>query len=293
MGTTTGHKMLAAAILPAVAVATLAGCSARTGQSEDAGRDETIEMDVLAEAEAEEAAVADSGEALAAEPEEAPTEDGNRSELAWLLDRHEVSSVLLIGDSLTAGYGCDSYDRYAAGSRVVYDGPEGTYRETPGDARCWANEFREYASGHGVAEFANAGISGAKMWWLARSPESWLGDGADAIVVMLGTNDAVYSTPDQFEADAEKALSAAASKCRCLVVMSPPANDRTDATNRYGIEVIDERLRTVCERNGWCHVSLLDALDAGAGDLNDDMCHPTTQGSHRIWERMREALGLR
>ena len=281
---------LTAVVLSAAFAAALAGCSAQgseapANQTTGSGSAHAEELDMAPLKASEPAA-----EALAAQPGTlaAPA----KSELAALLDRHEVRSIRLIGDSLTAGYGCDGYDDYATTDRIAYDGPEGTYRETPGNVECWANEFRRFAESRGITDFVNAGVSGSKMWWLARSPESWLGEGADAVVVMLGTNDAVYSSPEQFEADSESALSAVAARCRCLVVMSPPANERTDATNLYGLDVIDERLRGVCERNGWCFVSLLGALDQRAGDLNDDLCHPTTQGSRKMWEAMCETLGI-
>lgn len=207
---------------------------------------------------------------------------------ALLLGR--IHSIRLIGDSITAGWGCDGYG--AETDTLIYEGSYGSFYETDASVACWANDFRSFAAEHGVTDFVNAGISGAKMRWLAEEPEAWIREGADAIFVMLGTNDAVYSSEDEFAADAERALSAVHEACAHMVVVAPPVNDRHDATNLCGPEVLERVLRELCRGQGWEFVSLLNAIELGTDLINEDQCHPTSKGSHAMWEHMKGALGL-
>lgn len=214
------------------------------------------------------------------------------SQFASLVQEGQVSSIRLLGDSITAGYLCDGYGVPSDTGAIAYDGPEGTYLETATTVRCWANDFRSWAADQGVTSFTNAGVSGFRMSYLAEAPDAWLGDGADVIVVMLGTNDAAKESQADFEAAAREGLAAAAARCRLLVVVSPPDNQRTDATNRYGMDEVDQILSKVCEEEGYEHVSLLDVLEVGTDDLNPDQVHPTTAGSDKLWEAFREREGL-
>ena len=209
-----------------------------------------------------------------------------------MIQAGEVSSIRLVGDSITAGYGCDGYDQAATTQVVAYSGSLGTYYETDESVRCWANDFRAWATTHGVGTFVNAGVSGFRMQYLAEEPDAWLGDGADVIVVMLGTNDAAKEPVSSFREYATQALAAAASKCRHLVVVSPPNNQRTDATNLYGMDQIDGALTQICEEQGYEHVSLYDVLQVGTSDFNADQCHPTTSGSDKLWAALEERLDL-
>lgn len=227
-----------------------------------------------------------------ATPDSSPASSLDQSSLAGMIQAGEVSSIRLVGDSITAGYGCDGYDQAATTQVVAYSGSLGTYYETPESVRCWANDFREWATAHGVGTFVNAGVSGFRMQYLAEEPDAWLGDGADVIVVMLGTNDAAKEPVSSFREYATQALAAAASKCRHLVVVSPPNNQRTDATNLYGMDQVDEALTQICEEQGYEHVSLYDVLQVGTSDLNADQCHPTTSGSDKLWAALEERLNL-
>ena len=210
--------------------------------------------------------------------------------LSRLLESGSVSSIRLIGDSITAGYGCDGYG--ATTERVIYEGSYGTFWESAPEVSSWANDFRTYALGRGVPDFANAGISGAKMRWLAEDPHAWILEGADVAFVMLGTNDAVYSSAEELYDYARVGLAAEDGACGQLVVLSPPANERLDAQNLYGPEVIDQVLSEVCRKAGYAHVSLLDVIDPVGELMHDDHCHPTSEGSHALWEALRGALGL-
>lgn len=204
----------------------------------------------------------------------------------------QVPSIRVLGDSITAGYLLDGFDDDSDTGVVVYEGGEGTYYETPTYVRCWANAFREYAASHGVGSFVNAGVSGFRMQYLADEPSAWLGDGADTIVVMLGTNDAAKESVEDFRYYTEQALTEAAQRCNHLVVVSPPNNDRSDAQNLYGMDQIDQVLTEVCAAHGWEHISLLDVLEVYTDDFFDDEVHPSEQGSAKLWQAFHDRLGL-
>lgn len=227
-------------------------------------------------------------------PERATVSDattGRRdSEFARMLEEGSISSIRLIGDSITAGFGCDGYG--AITDRIAYAGPYGEFYESAPTVECWANDLRAHVSGRGVGGFVNAGVSGAKMWWLAEDPDAWVREGADAIFVMLGTNDAVYSTEDEYRANAEVALSAVEARSRHMVVMAPPANERLDASNLLGADVLESVLRGLAEGHGWSFVSMLDSIELHTDLVHEDQCHPTSKGSHAMWEYLRAALGL-
>ncbi len=210
--------------------------------------------------------------------------------LADMFALGEVSSIRLIGDSITVGYGTDGSDLT---DTVIFTNSQGTFYEPNSEGDNWANLFRQYALAQGVEDFTNAGVSGARMSWLAKEPDPWLGDGATVIFVMLGTNDAVYSTEEVFRDDCETALAAAAEKCDLLVVMSPPDNEREDGyVNKYGMDVVDSIVSDVCAQHGWLHVSLLDSVELGGDEIMDDQCHPTSAGSHKMWEAIVRELHL-
>lgn len=204
----------------------------------------------------------------------------------------QVESIRVIGDSITAGYLIDGFDDPSDTGIVVYDGGEGVFYETPTYVNCWTNAFRSYAAGQGVSYFVNAGVSGFRMQYLAEDPDAWLSDGADVIVVMLGSNDAAKESIEDFAAYAEQALSEADARSNHLVVVSPPNNDRNDAENLYGLDLIDQTLTDICAAHGWEHISLYDVLELYSDDFFPDECHPTEQGSAKLWDAFHARLGL-
>lgn len=224
---------------------------------------------------------------MAAQPEQpaAPS-----SEFARMLQAGDVGSIRLIGDSITAGFLCDGYGPNT--DTLIYDGPYGTFYETAYEVGCWANEFRAFAADHGVGSFVNAGISGAKMRWLAEDADAWIREAADVIFVMLGTNDAVYHTADEYRDFAEAGLTAVEMACAHMVVLAPPDNAWTDYGKEMSQADVEGVLHRLCDERGWYFVSMLNALQLGTDELNDDQCHPTTKGSHALWEHLKEELGL-
>lgn len=214
------------------------------------------------------------------------------TKLADMFAKGEVKSIRVLGDSITAGLGCDGYDAPSDTGTVVYSGPQGSYQESATTVSTWANDFRLYAAQRGVTNFVNAGVSGFRMQYLAEDPAAWLGDGADVIVVVLGTNDAARRTAEEFSADAEIGLKATAAKCKLLIVVSPPQNRRTDATNNFSMQRADQILTSLCKMKGYVHASLLNTLQLDTADFNDDELHPTTAGSHKLWQALKTQLAL-
>ena len=213
---------------------------------------------------------------------------------ADLLSSGEVKSIRVIGDSICVGHFIDGYDLPSDSGLVIHPQKEdeGDHYETSYKVPSWTNRFRAYCAERGVTNFVNAGITSWRMSDLAEDPDAWIGDGADVIVVMLGTNDTKRDNPEVFRENAEKALMAADAACTHLVVVAPPINDRHDATNLYGPEVLERVLRELCRGQGWEFVSLLNAIELGTDLINEDQCHPTSKGSHAMWEHMKGALGL-
>ena len=78
--------------------------------------------------------------------------------LAKMIAAGDIRSIRLIGDSITAGWLCDGFGEYPDTDVVIYSGPQGTYNETSPQVACWANDFRAWATAHGVTSFVNAGI---------------------------------------------------------------------------------------------------------------------------------------
>ena len=212
--------------------------------------------------------------------------------LSSLLDAGEVSSIRVVGDSLTAGYLLDGYNAPSDTGVVIYRSTAGTYFETPTSVPCWTNEFRSYATARGVESFVNAGISGYRMSDLADGPDAWLGEGADVIVVMLGTNDVGQETPASFRRVARLALEEVSDRCRHLVVVSPPTNELSSYSWSDAMVQVDQILDEECAAHGWEHVSLLDALTVGTSDFLPDGVHPTEEGSHKLWAELKDQLNL-
>lgn len=213
--------------------------------------------------------------------------------LGAMFSSGQVASVRLIGDSITAGYGTDGWENPddAGVGTVIFDDGAGTvhYESTPA-ANSWANAFRAYASDHGCLQFVNAGICGEFMETFGQNPDAWMGDGADVIFVALGTNDAGYYGPGEFEEAARAGLAAASQRCKVLVVVSPVSDLRPESMLVEPAASLGDVLRPICEENGYLFV---DARDAVAPEqFCDDGLHPNSEGSLALWDCIRTTLGL-
>lgn len=212
--------------------------------------------------------------------------------LADLLDTQDISSIELIGDSITAGYGTDGYVTPDAttGTQAICTAAGTTYYETPATVRCWANDFRAYAADHGATGFVNRGICGWTMHDLATYAPDYVTD-ADLIVCMLGTNDTVNHSLETFRDDSATALAYLSAHCRVLIVMIPPVTDWTQSGYYAYFTPQDtaEVLTDICSEAGYPLVSNMDVIQLDTDLVNADNVHPTTKGSDAIWSNLLSA----
>ncbi|MBR3316579.1 MAG: SGNH/GDSL hydrolase family protein [Atopobiaceae bacterium] len=226
-------------------------------------------------------------------PSETPQQVAPVSEFEQKVQSGEYRSVRLIGDSITAGYATDDYEDpdLVGTSKIIYDdGEGGIHYETTPEAKCWASDFRMWATGHGMTSFTNAGISGSFMQELAENPSAWIQEGADVIVVALGTNDAGYYGAQEYEQAARTALEAVEQSCKQVIVIAPVDDLRPEEMVVQPASEFGGILQRICEERGYLFVDPRAAVTPNLFD--PDGLHPNTQGSHAIWECIRQTLGL-
>ena len=226
-------------------------------------------------------------------PSETPQQVAPASEFEQKVQSGEYRSVRLIGDSITAGYATDDYEDpdLVGTSKIIYDdGEGGIHYETTPEAKCWASDFRMWATGHGMTSFTNAGISGSFMQELAENPSAWIQEGADVIVVALGTNDAGYYGAQEYEQAARTALEAVEQSCKQVIVIAPVDDLRPEEMVVQPASEFGGILQRICEERGYLFVDPRAAVTPNLFD--PDGLHPNTQGSHAIWECIRQTLGL-
>ncbi len=226
------------------------------------------------------------------QPAEAPA-----NTLAALFAQRKVTSICVIGDSITEGGPVESYIDPSEVRAVVYQGPLGTYYEAPRSVPGWCNQFRSYAEAHGVApeHFMNAGVGNSRMRDLCENPDGWGPGTFDVIVVMLGTNDVDYEGIEAYRDYAARALPAVRARCQHLVVVSPPNNWGTAIPNHCELSEVDAVLTELCssEDNDWEFVSMYDVFAQDPATLlRPDMVHPNEQGNLVFWEEFKSRLGL-
>lgn len=216
--------------------------------------------------------------------------------IALELSTGALSSVRVIGDSITAGSGTTGYEILSDSPIVLkQEDQEGvkTYHASNGGS-AYTTRLENYVREKGIDDFTNAGVPRKTMRDFAQYSSSWLGlnDGnksADLVFVMLGTNDYNNSNLDEFTSNAKNALSAAAESSKLLVVISPP-HDRSIPDQWKYISHVNDILRNICEDNGYIHVSLTTALDNTS--YYADAVHPNDSGHEVIWKILEKQLCL-
>ena len=214
------------------------------------------------------------------------------TELAHALDNREIKSVLVVGDSISAGYGTAGRME-GAPREILFTNDQGlTFVEPDNLNGSWANHLRTYLNGKRVNSFLNASISGSTFADLIDMFDLWVGDGADAIVVMLGTNDAARLSREEFEADATEALEKLAKRCDYLLVIAPPNNGWESESSELDAKDAEDMLSGICEEHGWDFISAYGALKPNTDDYQDDQVHPTSEGGEKLWEYIATSLGF-
>ncbi len=184
----------------------------------------------------------------------------------------EVSKIVIIGDSLTAGYGLEPEEAYPALVQAKIDQHELNY------------------------EVVNAGISGdttaaglRRIDWVLR------GSQAEIVVVALGANDGLRGVPIE---QTRENLSAIIDRIRAnhadtkilLAGMRMPENMGADFTQRFFAN-----FATVAEEK---EVELLPFLLEGVGGLPElnqsDEIHPNAAGqkimAETVWQHLKPLL---
>lgn len=225
------------------------------------------------------------------------------SQLADKLNGGNVKSVKLIGDSITAGAGGDGFSIPPNGRVILQDGKT-TYREASHTADTWANRFRSYIASpvYGQIEFFNAGISGKTAQWSLTRKDLLVSSEEDVVFVMLGTNDRIDSSLDQYEQTIRTLLSEVDKRSELMIVMAPPPSTNTIANYQFAPESINNVLKRISDENGYVFISHFDALNAYLAQHPDksyeDLMetrspHPTSAGYAVMWEAIQEKLQLK
>lgn len=226
------------------------------------------------------------------------------SVLADKLNSGNVKSIKLISDSISAGAGGEGYLIPADGRVILQDGKT-TYREASHQANTWANRFRAYAnksaSGQQV-DFFNAGISGKSAQWSLEHVNNLVSSKEDVVFVMLGTNDRIDSSLDQYEQTIRKLLVEVDKRSELMIVMAPPPSANTIYNYKFSPESINHVLKRISSENNYTFVSHYDAVNAylkanpetNYTDLMvADSPHPTSAGYSVMWEAIQEKLQLK
>lgn len=224
-----------------------------------------------------------------------------KSEFYNLLFDKEISTIKLLGDGITAGYG---HSKYFApdGGRIVFSGNGETFREAGKKFRSWANELRDYVDKpkFGNVEVVNAGIRDKTADWAFRNLDGLLKPKEDAIIVMIGTDDRIFSALDAYEATMRNLLAEADKRSEHLIVMSPPPSKEDLRPYKFTMKEIDGVLKKISKEEGYVFISQFDAFQEQLANgveyeslMQTATSNPQNGGYELIWQTMQEELSLK
>ena len=211
--------------------------------------------------------------------------------LAEALEAGEIHSAMVVGDSISAGFGTAGLAERSVEATLFVDEDGFVYYEPDRHNGSWVNHLRDYLASVGVDDFVNASISGKTFADVAEDFDAWVGDGADAIIVMLGTNDVASLSADGFRQSSTHTLEMLSERCEYLLVIAPPKN-AWEGSTKLAIGEAGEILKDICAEHGWDFISVYDAVEPESNDYQGDRLHPTTQGEGKIWEAVAAQLGF-
>lgn len=212
----------------------------------------------------------------------------------------DVTKIKLIGDSITAGKGIDTYNVPKNGNVILDNGKGEVYREAAYTFPSWANLFRNYISEFFPnIEFENAGISGKSAKWANENKQYWVSKQEDVVFVMLGTNDRKYGDQKVFKKNYEEFLGYVNRHSKMMIVMSPPPAF-SDTEYKFGAKEINEMVKGICAEHHYTFLSqyenVMNYSKSSKVDLNQllqtDGTHPKEQGYQVMWKSLKEELGL-
>lgn len=228
-----------------------------------------------------------------------------KSNLVKRLQAGEVSSIKLIGDSITFGVGATGAgDGTNPDGAVIFTDADGyTYRESKHEIPTWANFFRQYINTNFPSvTFFNAGIGGKSSKWANARKNLWVADNEDLVFVMLGTNDRWdTANPAEFEANLTEFLAYVNERSNTMIVMSAtPTTSDNEPDKNFGMEEVDRVITKVCFENGYSHIShyrlMLDYLrytrKVATDFIQSAGSHPIDAGYKVMWQHIQQELGL-
>lgn len=237
-------------------------------------------------------------EAEASEPTEEKAEV--KSEFYTLLADQKISSIKLLGDGITAGYGHSAYEA-PDGGQIIFTGNGETFREAGKEFSSWANELRNYVDKpeFGNIEIVNAGIRDKTADWAYRNLDGLLKPKEEAVIVMIGTDDRIFSSLEAYEATMRNLLAEVDKRSEYMIVMSPPPSKEDLQTYKFTMEEIDGVLKKLSEENGYLFVSQFNAFQEQLANgvayeslMQTISSNPQNGGYELIWQTMQEELGL-
>lgn len=232
--------------------------------------------------------------------EESETVPDTENAFYQMLEAQEISTVKLIGDGITAGYGHPEYTSPDEG-RIIFSGNGETFREAGTEFGSWANRLREYASKpeFGTVDVVNAGIRDKTADWTLRNIDGLLKSDENAVIMMIGTDDRIFSTLDQYESNMRELLAIADERSDILVVMSPPPSKEDIQPYNFTMEEIDAVLQKISEEQGYPFISHFDGIQQQIAEgaayeslMQTTAANPVAGGYEVMWEEIQKGLGL-
>lgn len=237
----------------------------------------------------------------APEAEERPEEPKTGSVFSEMLAAQEISTIKLIGDGITAGYGHPEYTSPDEG-RIIFSGNGETFREAGMEFGSWANRLREYTGNptFGDVDVVNAGIRDKTADWALRNIDGLLKLDENAVFVMIGTDDRIFGTIGQYEANMRELLAIADERSDVLVVMSPPPSKEDIQPYNFTMAEIDAVLRKISEEQGYLFISHYEGIQQQIAEgaayeslMQTQAANPIAGGYDVMWEEIQRGLGLK
>lgn len=224
----------------------------------------------------------------------------DKGEFYNLLLEQKISSIKLLGDGITAGYGHSEYSAPDEG-RIIFSNNRETFREAGTEFDSWANHLRNYIkkSEFNKVDVINAGIRDKTADWTLRNIEGLLNTNEEAVIVTIGTDDRIFSTLKDYEATMRDLLAVADERSEFLVVMSPPPSKEDLQPYAFSMKEIDEVLKKISEEKGYLFISHFDAFQEQFAEgapykslMQTSGANPVDKGYDLMWKTMQEELDL-
>ena len=214
---------------------------------------------------------------------------------------HDIKSIKLIGDSITAGVGSSGHSTPETNT-VIFEEKDEIYYEGKQTTKSWANLLRNYTQSIQIQlpEYLNAGIGGKSAEWTLHHIDSLIQD-EDVVFVMLGTNDRLNGTVEGYEEIMRELLSIIDERSELMIVMSPPPSSNSYADFNFEAKDIDTVLKRISDENDYNFISQYDAInnyleeneEVEYEDLMETVgAHPTDKGYEVMWKEIRKKFDL-